>query len=580
MATIDEFISYAQGKVFDANGKVNMVSVPQWYSPFAGQCVSLCQGYMKYFGCTVTSRGNAVDWWRNFNSNGLSAYFTKSSSPSNGAIVVTNSDPTYGHVGVYYNGQMLQQNVNNSPYARLDRIYGTPYGYLIPNFLNENKYEEKDLVPEHAYATLTQSVNKRRDAPNGLVVETLPAGKKLEYTAKWVGNGHRYISWVEIEPNGNHYRYFVAVSGSEVQGQDAWATFEPITASDTKTDDGNKSDSNNTGTTLDLTEEHGYAKYKVDSVAIRKGSPTGDKAGVVNSGYVMEYDHKYVGNGHRYIVYQKEGTYYFIACSPTEARSTEWADFYSEDPRKETDSNNGNDNGSSTVDEGEVEEPNLADEVLKTTDIKLTVALVDKDKYQYKCPYVMKKPKYVIIHNAGTNGDPSAQNLNRSMNNKEYKSWHFSVDESGTYEGLPLNRNNFSVGDGATGDGNRNGIAIEICRDMESSDDVANRAEQNGALLAALLLKKYGLTVKDGLKKHQDFKMTDGTYKYCPHRIIDNGWDEFVKKVESYLNPKDDDSTNDNNDSDSSEEKVDTGLVNSVLQLILKLLQKLFKRIS
>lgn len=571
MATIDEFVSYAQGKVFDANGNVSASTVVQWYSPFAGQCVSLCQGYMRYFGCTVTSRGNAVDWWRNFNSNGLSAYFTKSSNPVNGAIIVTNADPTYGHVGVYYNGKMLQQNVNNSPYARLDRIYGTPWGYLIPNFLNENKYDEKDLVPEHAYATLTVAVKKRRDTPTGLDVETLPVGKKLEYTAKWVGNGHRYISWVETEPNGNKYRYFVAVSGSEIQGQDAWATFTPITDS---TDSGTKTDEKKEPeTTLELTEEHGYAKYKVDSVAIRKGSPTGEKSGVVNSGYVMEYDHKYVGNGHRYIVYQKEGTYYFIACSPTESRSTEWADFYDSDPREKEDS--GNDDGTSTVDEGEVEEPNLEDEVLKTTDINLTVALVDKDKYQYKCPYVMKKPKYVIIHNAGTNGDPSAKNLNKSMNNTEYKSWHFSVDETGAYEGLPLNRNNFSVGDGATGDGNRNGIAIEICRDMESSDEVANKAEQNGALLAALLLKKYGLTVKDGLKKHQDFKMTDGTYKYCPHRILDNCWDEFVNKVELYLNPED--NTTDN-DPEPEGEKIDTGLVNKILKLIYKLLKNLFKK--
>lgn len=331
MATIDDFISYAKGKEFDNRGNVNNVGYVQTVYPFAGQCVSLCQGFMKYFGCTVTARGNAVDWWRNYNSNGLSAYFTKSSSPSNGAIVVTNADPTYGHVGVYYNGQMLQQNVNGNPYAVLDRIYGTPYGYLIPNFLG-TAYNESDLKDEHAYATLTVVVKKRRDTPTGMVVETLPAGKKIEYTQKWVGNGHRYISFVEHQADGASYRYFVAISGSEVQGQDLWATFEPYEDK------------------ITLEEEHGYAKFKVDNVNIRKASPAGNKAGLVNSGDVIEYSHKYVGNGHRYIVYQKEGSNYFVACSPSEERSTEWCDFYSEDPSetKKDDGNPGTDNPTDT----------------------------------------------------------------------------------------------------------------------------------------------------------------------------------------------------------------------------------------
>ena len=44
-----------------------------------------------------------------------------------------------------------------------------------------------------------------------------------EYTEKWVGNGHRYISWVE-----DGTRYFCAVSGSETRGEDSWATFSTV----------------------------------------------------------------------------------------------------------------------------------------------------------------------------------------------------------------------------------------------------------------------------------------------------------------------------------------------------------------
>ena len=60
-----------------------------------------------------------------------------------------------------------------------------------------------------------------------MVVETLQPGKKLEYTQKWVGNGHRYISWVEHQADGASYRYFVAVNGNEA-GTEPWADFSPI----------------------------------------------------------------------------------------------------------------------------------------------------------------------------------------------------------------------------------------------------------------------------------------------------------------------------------------------------------------
>lgn len=111
---------------------------------------------------------------------------------------------------------------------------GNKYRYYVyaPK-QDESSYNESQLINEVGVATLTKAVNKRRDTPTGIIAETLPVGKRLSYTNKWVGNGHRYISWVETEPNGNKYRYFVAVSGSEKYRVDQWATFgEPST--DTK----------------------------------------------------------------------------------------------------------------------------------------------------------------------------------------------------------------------------------------------------------------------------------------------------------------------------------------------------------
>ena len=213
MATIDTFVNYAKGKTFDNTGAVNMVSSVQTVAPFAGQCVSLIQGYMRYFGCEVRARGNAIDWWNNFNSNGLSKYFTKVTSiPKDGDGVITNADPQFGHIGIMYHGLMLQQNYFYNPRAQLLGVTGSVYGYLRPNFLSS--YKASELINEHAYATIKYAIQKRRDTPDGMVVETLQPGKKLEYTQKWVGNGHRYISWVEHQADGASYRYFVAVNGN------------------------------------------------------------------------------------------------------------------------------------------------------------------------------------------------------------------------------------------------------------------------------------------------------------------------------------------------------------------------------
>lgn len=102
---------------------------------------------------------------------------------------------------------------------------GNKYRYFVYAPKQESStYSESQLINEVGVATLTKAVNKRRDTPTGIVAETLPVGKKLSYTNKWVGNGHRYISWVETEPNGNKYRYFVAVSAGEDYNSERWAT--------------------------------------------------------------------------------------------------------------------------------------------------------------------------------------------------------------------------------------------------------------------------------------------------------------------------------------------------------------------
>lgn len=443
MSTIDSFVEYAKGKTFDNTGAVNMVSSVQTSPPYAGQCVSLIQGYMRHFGCEVRARGNAIDWWNNFNSNGLSKYFTKvTSMPKDGDVVITNGDPNFGHIGIMYHGLMLQQNYFYNPRAQLLGVTGSVYGYLRPNFLSS--YKDSELINEHAYATIKYAIQKRRDTPDGMVVETLQAGKKLEYTQKWVGNGHRYISWVEHQADGASYRYFVAVNGNEA-GTEPWADFSPI--EDKKPETTKPAD-------LKLTQEDGVATFTVDAVRARYDSPTGDVVRTYNAGDSVRYYWKYVGNGHRYVVYKEGDRKVFVAVFATEDKSQPWAKFSAPDESKPTTTPSEkpstpskpaeNTNGFTSVNEGDYEGKDKADVVFEHDGV--TVDLIDKELYPYKCPYLINL-KDIVIHNAATpNG--TAKALNRALHNsKEYKSWHFSVDDKDIIQSLPLNRNAFATGD-------------------------------------------------------------------------------------------------------------------------------------
>ena len=142
-----------------------------------------------------------------------------------------------------------------------------------------------------------------------------------------------------------------------------------------------------------------------------------------------------------------------------------------------------------------------------------------------------------------------------------------------------MNRNAFAAGDGAYGLGNRTGIHIEIAKDNDTdSKEEWQKARDNGARLAAELLHKYGWGI-DHLKKHQDYKMTDGTYKYCPHKILDEGWDDFKLLVSQYLNklnePPKEDKKPETTKPDDKEEEDKIAQTSTLIALLIKLLQKI-----
>lgn len=180
--------------------------------------------------------------------------------------------------------------------------------------------------------------------------------------------------------------------------------------------------------------------------------------------------------------------------------------------------------------------------------------LVDENKYSLKCPNAMT-PKFLIVHN--TANDASANNeISYMRTNNSSTSFHIAVDDVEAVQGIPFNRNSWNAGDGTNGNGNRNGIAIEICY-SKSGGDKWEKAKTNAVELIVQLLNQYGWGIEQ-VKKHQDF-----SGKYCPHRILDEGWEGFLNRIREKLGqaPVED------NSAENTTDIYNDGLVNCIYDI-------------
>lgn len=134
----------------------------------------------------------------------------------------------------------------------------------------------------------------------------------------------------------------------------------------------------------------------------------------------------------------------------------------------------------------------------------------------------------VTVHN--TDGGANAETYTRAtypnQNMKDCRV-HYYVDDFEAWQNLQEYEVGWHAGDGR-GNGNETTLSIEIImRGKAIANDA--KAEENGALLAALLLHRHGLGI-DKLYKHQDW-----SGKYCPAYILPH-WEQFKAKVQAYLN--------------------------------------------
>lgn len=323
MGTPQEFYNYAINKVFNNKGQIMNINYVQGEEPYGGQCVSLIQGLMAWGGKPCIARGHAKDWWFNRANNGVLSYFdVVTGAPQNGDVGVSvGGDSRFGHIFIYWEGRALSQNVLGNPKAMLWPLnyQGAIWGYLRPKFYtNVSTYDVSQLIKENGMATFENdtAIVIHRDTPTGASYGTFVKGEKQVYTEKWIGNGHRWISWLHT----NGVRCFAAVSGSESYGVDQWAT---ISAPETKD--------------IELTQEDGVATFIVDGVHKHYDNPSGEIFGQCNSGDEIRYYWKCVTNGHRYVVGKEGDRKFFVAVSATEDRSQMWAKFSAPDTNNKED---------------------------------------------------------------------------------------------------------------------------------------------------------------------------------------------------------------------------------------------------
>lgn len=142
-------------------------------------------------------------------------------------------------------------------------------------------------------------------------------------------------------------------------------------------------------------------------------------------------------------------------------------------------------------------------------------------------------PQWVTIHNtdrikvaAGTT--QSEQYARATMNgNMNGVSVHYYIDDADCWQTLKEDEIGYHAADGYWGKGNCTTLAIEIIMDG-SGKDYDKAAENRGALLAAILLHRYGLGLGNLTSHHR------WSGKFCPAYILPH-WTAFKTLVGTYL---------------------------------------------
>jgi hypothetical protein len=140
------------------------------------------------------------------------------------------------------------------------------------------------------------------------------------------------------------------------------------------------------------------------------------------------------------------------------------------------------------------------------------------------------RPTWITIHETANEAPGADAEAHRRFvhagGGPEGVSFHFVVDDKTVIQLLPLVENGWHAGDGANGPGNRTSVGIELCVNAGSDWE---RAQENGARLAAALCRAFGLPV-ERVVPHQHW-----SGKQCPRRILAAGFERFRSRVRAAM---------------------------------------------
>ncbi|MCF8019014.1 MAG: N-acetylmuramoyl-L-alanine amidase [Vallitaleaceae bacterium] len=138
-------------------------------------------------------------------------------------------------------------------------------------------------------------------------------------------------------------------------------------------------------------------------------------------------------------------------------------------------------------------------------------------------PQIKMVPKYITVHNTGNSKANARQNSTYVDTATGYVSWHFTVDDKDIFQELPLNETAWHAGD-SRGQGNMASIGIEICEHIGIDWE---QAKANAVYLIRTLMRDFNIPI-ERVVPHQKW-----SGKYCPRKILDEGWDKFIDLIKS-----------------------------------------------
>lgn len=145
-------------------------------------------------------------------------------------------------------------------------------------------------------------------------------------------------------------------------------------------------------------------------------------------------------------------------------------------------------------------------------------------------PKLPMVPKYITVHETANTGIGANAEMHRSFvengGGSAGVSFHYCVDDHEVVEIESPNYVCWHAGDGYSGTGNRESIAIETC---VNSDGNWAKTVENLAALVQTLMDRYGIA-EDSVVQHNHW-----SGKNCPTNLRHRGWNEFKARIAGQL---------------------------------------------